>query len=170
MRSVLLFNALGMIAAAATVLVGQIATGGSYTIEQQVFGNGGSSNPSGGGAYSVAGTVGQSIAGIQSNSANYSIHGGFWQSAFTPTAAPVTVSGRVTTSDGLGIGGVRLTLLDTFGRAYQAISSPFGYFKFNDVAAGQTYILSASSKQYQFGARALTVDDVVDDLTIIASP
>ena len=154
----------------ARIVSSQIATGGSYTIEQQVFGNGGSSNASSGGAYSVAGTVGQSIAGIQSNSANYSVHGGFWQSAFTPTAAPVSVSGRVIRADGVGIGGVRLTLFDTLGREYQTISNLFGYFQFSDVASGQTYILSAASKQYQFGARAVTVDDIVDDLTVTADP
>jgi len=155
---------------AAQVVTSQIAAGGSYAIEQQVFGNGGSSNPSSGGAYSIAGTVGQSIAGIQSNSANYSAHGGFWQSAFTPTAAPVSVSGRVTTADGSGISGVQLTLFDTFGRAYQAISNPFGYFQFTDVVVWQTYLLSATSKQYQFGARVVTVDDLVDDLVIRANP
>ena len=153
-----------------SVAASQIATGGAYALDQQVFANGGSNNGSSGGTYAVQGTIGQSIAGAQANSGNYIVDAGFWQALLGPTAAYVTVSGRVVTAKGMGIGGVRLTLLDGSGRFLRQISSPFGYFKFDNVEAGQTYLLSASSKQYVFAAQAVNVNDAIGDLNVVAVP
>ncbi len=82
-----------------------------------------------------------------------------------PTAANVSIGGRVTTEGGRGISNVRLSLIDSQGNVRTATSTAFGYYRFNDVEAGQTYIVGAISKRYTFSqpSQALNVtDDMVE--------
>lgn len=81
-----------------------------------------------------------------------------------PTAAAVTVGGRVMTADGRGIRNAMLTLTDQNGNVRQAISSSFGYYRFPDVMAGETYVLTVRSKRYRFEPSAVVVS-VTDELT-----
>jgi hypothetical protein len=143
----------------------QVASGGSYTLEQQVVAGGGGSSSEAN--YAIDGTIGQSIAGTFSMAGDYGLRGGFWQPLFGTTAAHVSITGRVVAPNGAGIGGVRLVLIDGGGVAGQSISNPFGYFQFHDVEVGQTYILSASGKRYRFPAPAITVDDAISDLRLV---
>lgn len=66
------------------------------------------------------------------------------------TAASVTIGGRVMTASGRGIRNVVVTMIDTNGSVRTATSSSFGYYRFETVAAGETYIVSARGKRYQF--------------------
>ena len=70
----------------------------------------------------------------------------------------VTVSGRVTSSDGRGIRGATVTLVDGDGLTKTATTSSFGYYTFDDVAAA-TYTIGVASRQYRFGSRTITVGD-----------
>ena len=146
----------------------QIATGGSYSLEQSVIAGGGAS--SSGGIYVLEGTIGQSVAGTRSAEDPYGLDPGFWQSNLIPTAAEVAVSGRVVTQDGRGIVGVRLTLVDSVGTTYQALSSSFGAFEFYGVPSGQAYVLTVASKRFQFQPRIVAVNDQISDLQIVALP
>jgi hypothetical protein len=83
-----------------------------------------------------------------------------------PSAAEVSVSGRVTDSKGQGISRTVVSLTDTNGNIHTALTSTFGYYRFDDVAAGQSYLLQAASKKAQFAnnPRFLNVvDNVVDE-------
>lgn len=155
-----------------TTASAQIATGGSYSLEQSVIAGGGAS--SSGGTYVLEGTIGQSVAGTRSASdvpgPEYGLDPGFWQSNLVPTAAEVAVSGRVVTQDGRGIVGVRLTLVDSVGTTYQALSSSFGAFEFYGVPSGQAYVLTVTSKRFQFQPRVVAVNDQISDLQIVALP
>ena len=136
-------------------------SGGSYAITQSVISNGGGTSD--GGPYSVSGTTAQSVAGTDSSAFPYSVHGGFWQGFLAPTAANASVSGIVRTADGMPIGNVQLQLSDGVGTTRTARTNPFGYFRFENVEAGNTYILSAAHKQFEFATRVVSVvDDVVD--------
>ena len=86
-----------------------------------------------------------------------------------PTAADVSVSGRVMTSNGRGIRNARVTLTDQAGITRSVITGAFGYYRFDDVEAGQTVILSVVSKRFQFEPRVVTVIDNVADLDFIMS-
>jgi hypothetical protein len=88
------------------------------------------------------------------------------------TAAAVTVGGRVTTVEGLGIAKVRVTLIDSDGAVRSAITNPFGYYAFDEVQAGETYVLSVSSKRYRFAnsPRLISLFDSLTDEHFIASP
>ena len=69
------------------------------------------------------------------------------------SAAGVSVSGRVTTGAGSGISKVRVTLASASGAATTALTNAFGYYSFEEVTAGQTYVISVSSKGYNSAIR-----------------
>jgi hypothetical protein len=81
-----------------------------------------------------------------------------------PTAASVSIEGRVTTVKGRGISRAQITLTDAEGNMRVAMPNAFGYYRFLDVAAGETYILSIRSKSHQF-AEPTRVITVTEDLT-----
>ena len=88
-----------------------------------------------------------------------------------PTAANVTIGGRVTTVAGRGIGSVTITLTDSNGNARTARTNPFGYYRFAEVAAGQTYVLTARGKQYSFSraTRTLNVNEDANNINFVAN-
>jgi hypothetical protein len=93
------------------------------------------------------------------------------QAALQPTAAGVTLGGRVISAGGRGIGNVRVILADQSGQVTTALTSPFGYYQFTDVRSGESYTVSVSSKGYAFAepTRIVTVNDAVDDLNFTAN-
>ncbi|HMT09676.1 MAG TPA: carboxypeptidase regulatory-like domain-containing protein, partial [Pyrinomonadaceae bacterium] len=100
---------------------------------------------------------------------NFTLPSGCGFFGLPPTAAGVSVSGRVM-ADGRGVGRVAVSLTDSDGISRTARTSPLGYFRFDDVESGQTYVLSATSKSYTFVPRALIVADEIADLELVAVP
>ena len=86
----------------------------------------------------------------------------------SPTAANVTVSGRVMRTDGVGISGAIVTIGGPAGTTRSSLTSPLGYYSFNGVESGQSYIVQVSSKRFSFASRVLTVDNTVEDLDFVA--
>ncbi len=93
-------------------------------------------------------------------------------SGLAPTAAGVSVSGRVTTAEGRGINSARVSLTDQSGNVRTALTNSFGYYRFDAVDAGQTVVLSVTSKRYIFGdsTRVLSVQDELADIDFTAEP
>lgn len=145
-------------------------SGGTYNITQSVVSNGGGT--SNGGTFSITGTAGQPVAGANSTGGQFGVRGGFWQAFFAPTAAMVAVSGRSLDAYGGPISKVRVTLTDGGGVVRSALTNGFGYFRFDDVEAGQTCIISVQSKRFQFGnpVQVVFVGDEVTDLVFVALP
>lgn len=79
-----------------------------------------------------------------------------------PTAASVSISGRVNTPQGLGLRNALVTLTDSQGKSRTILTGRLGSFQFTDVAAGQSYIISVRSKRYTFAPQFI---DVVDEIT-----
>jgi len=96
------------------------------------------------------------------NNANFAIT--------APTAATVSVGGRVMTMSGRGITGVRLSLTNSNGQVRTATTTAFGYYRFDDVQVGETYILSATGKHYTFSQplQVLNINDETDEVNFIA--
>ncbi len=94
---------------------------------------------------------------------------GFW---LAPTAAPVSVSGRVTTSYGAGIRNVQLYLVEQNGNTHTAITGPFGYYLFADIESGQSVVVSINAKRFRFSnpVRLVSLYDNIDDLNWVANP
>ncbi len=91
---------------------------------------------------------------------------------FAPTAAEVSISGRALSAEGRGMQNTLVTLTRSDGTIKTAISNPFGYFRINNVAAGETYIISARSKRVQFAnqTQVVFVSENITDLVFNAFP
>jgi hypothetical protein len=85
-----------------------------------------------------------------------------------PTAAAVSVSGRVLSSEGMGVVNASVTITDSSGITRTARTNPFGYFRFFEVQAGQTYLVSISSKRFSFAPQAVRVLDNMTELNFSA--
>jgi hypothetical protein len=81
-----------------------------------------------------------------------------------PSAADVTVGGRVTTASGMGIANTTVTLADTTGARRTALTNAFGYFQFNDIQVGQTVVITVLSKRYRFSQQSQIVE-VIEELS-----
>lgn len=86
------------------------------------------------------------------------------------TAAAITIGGRVLTVSGRGIPRAFVHLTDADGDTRTTLTNSFGYFRFRDVAAGETYTFRASSKRYKFTARLLNVNEESSELNFTAVP
>ena len=147
----------------------QIATGGSYTLEQSVLATGGGTSAAG--VYKVEMTAGQSVAGQQAAQSPYSVHAGFWNGQpFAPSAATVSASGYVTTADGRGIRNVRISISSGDGQIRTVVTGSLGLYRFDGVAIGQTYIVEIRSDRFHFEPSiiAITVMDELADLNFTA--
>lgn len=101
---------------------------------------------------------------------------------FLKTGAPITVqvqapsspsgsvlvSGRVTNSNGRGVFNARVLIIDSSGNTRMAMTNPFGYFRFTNVATGGTYTMRALSKSYTFAEQMMQVNDTVTDVVFVA--
>lgn len=77
------------------------------------------------------------------------------------------VAGRVTTSAGFAVRGARVVLDDGSGNVRFALTNPFGYFRFFDVATGD-YTVSVRSKSFRFTPRTLSVSSSLTGLDFVA--
>ncbi|MFN0139258.1 MAG: DUF4394 domain-containing protein [Pyrinomonadaceae bacterium] len=85
------------------------------------------------------------------------------------TAAGVTVSGRAFTPEGYGLRNAIVTITDSMGVNKTARTSSFGYYTFEGIEVGGTYVVTVSSKRYSFSPRTITVNDAVTDLDFIGT-
>jgi hypothetical protein len=133
-------------------------SGGPYTITQSVIAGGGTQNAAGG-TYGLSGTIGQAAAGTESTAGQYRLRGGFWaESPLAPTAAPVSIIGRVTTAMGRGIKNVRVTITYPSGESRLAVTNTFGYYIFADVPSGDSYVIEVEARRYTFAQSSLLVN------------
>ena len=89
---------------------------------------------------------------------------------FAPTAAQVSVSGRVLTPIGRGLTNAVVLVTDIGGNTRAARTTTFGYFQFEEVEAGQTYIFRVHSKRYRFAPQVITITEDFDGLYFTAEP
>ena len=138
---------------------------GGITLEKSVIATG--SGSSSGGAFTVLGTIGQSAPDTVQNG-QFTIYGGFLTPDYQPTAAGVTVSGRVFTPDGRSLMNALVLFSCASGETRAARTGAFGYYRFDDVAAGQTGIFQISSKRYRFNPQVISVTENVTELNFTA--
>ncbi len=84
-----------------------------------------------------------------------------------PTAAAVTISGRVITHEGDGIRGARVSLTDMYGVSRTAVTNAFGYYTFTNVQSGANYLMGASARRYLFGTRVLNLSDSLGEINFV---
>ncbi len=99
--------------------------------------------------------------------------GGWGLEFLSTTAANATLAGRVTTSDGRGIRNARVVISGgNLDHPRVATTGSFGYYAFEGLAVGQTYVVTVNSKRYTFSmpSRVITLVDNVTDADFVADP
>ncbi|QQS31614.1 MAG: carboxypeptidase regulatory-like domain-containing protein [Acidobacteriota bacterium] len=96
-----------------------------------------------------------------------SIAGGWGLEFLPPTAAGVEVSGRVLTSDGRGLRNATVTMTDGQGVTRSAVTSSFGYYRFEGVPVGDSFVMTVNSRSYRFVPRVVTVTDTLTDVDFV---
>ena len=142
--------------------------GAQYQLEKFVIASGGGTST--GSNVSIQVTIAEPLAGgfYQGGSSSTITYLGFWAPELVPTAANVSVGGRVLMLSGAGgIGNARVELMAFSGETQAALTNPHGYFRFDNVPVGETYLLKVSHKQHEFEPRVITVVDEVTDLEIV---
>jgi hypothetical protein len=137
--------------------------------------------------WSLAGITCTSVGGVNNNTINFPAQrsvtirleeGEFAKCSFhntqlTPSAAPASVSGRVTDSFGNGIGGARLSVVNAqSGAVVIAMSNPFGYYSFDALETENFYVMTISHKRYTFAddTRSFTLLDNATGVDFVANP
>ena len=92
---------------------------------------------------------------------------GAFEVQVAPTAATVSVSGRVT-ARGRGISNAVVHLTSQSGEIQTAKTNRLGYYTFTELAAGETYIFNVFSKRYQFNPQVVNLTEDLDELNFTA--
>lgn len=132
----------------ATAPAKTIPNGWIYTGDHLGAGPGSEASPNGAQAFQVLGDVTNVNFGLNTSA---------------PTAAGLSISGRVITDGGSGIRNVVVTLSDAFGSNRSVKTGPLGFYQFSDIPAGQIYVVSATAKNYAF-AQSTFVVNLMDDM------
>ena len=124
-------------------------------------------------APSTTASIQRNAAGLDTdvNSADFTAIAPTPRGATSATAAGVTVGGRITDVSGRGLGRVAVTLSGgELAQPLRTLTSPFGYYQFDDLTVGSTYVLSVASKQYSFSpnTRVISLVDAITDIDFTA--
>ncbi len=92
-----------------------------------------------------------------------------YQNESIPTAANVSVSGKVLTSNGNGIRNVVVTLVAPNGTVFTADTGSFGYFRFESIPVGESYVMSVFSKRFAFKnpSQLITVNEDISNIEFV---
>ncbi len=83
-----------------------------------------------------------------------------------PTAASVVIGGQVLTDSGIGLRNANVTLIKSDGTRYTTTTGSFGRYEFSGVEAGQTVVISVSSKRYSYTPRVVNIQESIANLDI----
>lgn len=83
------------------------------------------------------------------------------------TAAGVSVSGRVRISTGQGLTNATVSIEDSDGFLRTTRTSSFGYYRFDDIPSGRTYMLKVDSRNYTFNPIFVSVVDNLTDVDFV---
>lgn len=128
-----------------------LRSGTAWTQQPKLSAAGGAADDSFGA--SVAVSIDTVIAGALGAKIGSNVHQG---AAYFYTAG-LTVGGRVVTPSGLGLRNAIVTMTDSQGARRTATTSSFGFYSFDNVLPGDTYIIGVSSKRYRFAAKTLLI-------------
>ncbi|MBK8304798.1 MAG: carboxypeptidase regulatory-like domain-containing protein [Chloracidobacterium sp.] len=88
-----------------------------------------------------------------------------------PTAAELSIAGRVVTAEGRGIRGAFVTVTGTGGDVRNVPTGNLGRYTVEGLKAGETYIVTVRSRRFTFAqpTRVITLNDNVTDADFIGS-
>ncbi len=85
-----------------------------------------------------------------------------------PTAATVSIRGRVLSPSGRGISRARVLLTNSTGQTRSVMTNPFGYYSFGNVEVGGTYIFEVRDKRYTFTPQTLSLTEGLTNFNFTA--
>lgn len=115
--------------------------------------------PTQGGIFDFAVTA---TDGANTNVTNYRLE------VLVPSAAAISVGGRVLTADGRGLSNAIVYLTLPSGERQMRRTSSFGYYLFDGIDAGQSVVVSVIAKPYNFTPRVVTVSEDILDVDFVA--
>jgi hypothetical protein len=86
--------------------------------------------------------------------------------ALAPSAASVTLSGRVTDHNGRAISRATVSVMDMKGNVRSGVTNTFGYYSIKDLASGELYVVTASARTFTFASRTVSLNDSVSNFDI----
>ncbi|QQS31911.1 MAG: carboxypeptidase regulatory-like domain-containing protein [Acidobacteriota bacterium] len=89
---------------------------------------------------------------------------------FSPTAASVSIGGRVFAPDGRALRNATITATAPDGTVRTAVTGSFGYFRIEGLAAGSNYAVTVSSRAFIFDSVFVYADSDRDDLVFNGRP
>ena len=98
---------------------------------------------------------------------NYSLVVYNYSAAVSP--AFYTVSGRVTSPSGRGIGLATVRIVDSQGVAHERRTNPLGYFMFTNVPGGQSYTINVRAKRYTFPQQNFQLNSSALSVNVVAN-
>lgn len=84
-----------------------------------------------------------------------------------PSAASVSVAGRVVAGNGRGISRAVVSAVNQQGQIKTVVSNPFGYFRINELDVGETYIFEVRHKIYSFAPQVLNVSEDINEFVFV---
>jgi hypothetical protein len=90
--------------------------------------------------------------------------------ALAPSAALVSVSGRVTTEYGRSVSRAQVWMTNSTGGQCFASTNTFGFYRIEGVPAGETYIFDVRHIRFSFLPHVLTIMEDKSDLNFTAQP
>jgi hypothetical protein len=140
--------------------------GGSGT--QTLLGNFGGANANGVWSLYVADVGTLAVGGPIGH-----IAGGWGLELVPTTAAQASVAGRVLTSNGQGIRNAQVVITgNSLAQPLVATTGSFGYFNFEGLRTGETYVVTVNSQRYTFStpSRVISLVDNIGDMNFVADP
>ena len=106
------------------------------------------------------------------NAADFALGSPNPHNSLTPTAAPVSLTGRLMTSDGRGIPNTTVTIAGGELGPRSTRTSLTGYYRFEGLESATTYVVSVQSRRYSFtnAVRPVTLMDDLASFDFIADP
>jgi hypothetical protein len=84
------------------------------------------------------------------------------------TAAGAALSGRVLDGNGRGVAKAVVTITSPTGEIRSVLTNSFGYYRFEEVPSGKSYVVSVSSRRYNFAPRIVELSDSLDGFDLVA--
>jgi hypothetical protein len=91
-------------------------------------------------------------------------------SILSPTAARISVGGRVFTAGGRAVNRAVISATNQNGETLTTRTNQFGYYRFNEIEVGQVYVFNAQSKGFSFTPQVVTINEQLNNLNFTASP
>ncbi len=85
-----------------------------------------------------------------------------------PTAANVSIEGRVSDTFGRGIPNALISITSSDGETRISRTSPFGYYSVYEIPSGQSYLMTVHHKRFQFDSRTVNPIDNMTDVDFMA--